>query len=280
MTTTRRTMMVVSDLDGSLLDHYSYSFEQAWEEVSQLEQAGIPLVLASSKTREEILQLRLELNNRHPFIAENGAAVFIPVRYFPQQPDQTVRRDDYWVHEMTLPREHWLEQLAQLEHQFSGDFDSFNSAGVAGIMAMTGLSEAQASAANQREYSEPVRWLGKPEAEHIFIHALETAGATVQRGGRFLSVSGACDKGQALIWLRSRYQEASLTEAIEDLAIGDGANDAEMLEAATTALLVRSPVHNFPSLRKTHGVIRSSNFGPAGWAEGVAQWLRDNNIST
>ncbi|MEH6517253.1 MAG: HAD-IIB family hydrolase [Halioglobus sp.] len=280
MTATRLPMIVVSDLDGSLLDHYSYSFEHAWEEVSQLEQAGIPLVLASSKTREEILQLRFELNNRHPFIVENGAAVFIPVRYFPQQPEQTVRRDDYWVHEMTLPREHWLEQLAQLEHQFHGDFDSFNSAGVAGIMAMTGLSEVQASAANQREYSEPVRWLGKPAAEHLFISALEAAGATVQRGGRFLSVSGACDKGQALIWLRSRYQESSLTEAIEDLAIGDGANDAAMLDAATTALLVRSPVHSFPSLTKTHGVMRSSNFGPAGWAEGVAQWLRDNNIST
>jgi mannosyl-3-phosphoglycerate phosphatase len=280
VTATRRPMMVVSDLDGSLLDHYSYGFEDAWEEVSQLEQAGIPLVLASSKTREEILQLRLELNNRHPFIVENGAAVFIPVRYFPQQPDQTVRRDDYWVYEMTLPRAHWLQQLAQLEHQFAGDFDSFNSAGVNGIMAMTGLSKVQASAANQREYSEPVRWLGQPTAEHVFINALQARGATVQRGGRFLSVSGACDKGRALIWLRARYQEASLTAAIEDLAIGDGANDAAMLEAATTALLVRSPVHDFPSLTKTHGVMRSSNFGPAGWAEGVAQWLRDNNIST
>lgn len=279
MTVKRRPMMVVSDLDGSLLDHYSYSFEQAWEEVSHLEQAGIPLVLASSKTREEILQLRLELNNRHPFIVENGAAVFIPVRYFPQQPEQSVRRDDYWVHEMTLPREHWLQQLAQLEHQFSGDFDSFDRAGVAGIMAMTGLAEAQASAANQREYGEPVRWLGQPAAEQLFINALQAAGASVQRGGRFLSVGGACDKGQALIWLRTRYQEAGPTEVVEDLAIGDGANDAAMLEAATTALLVRSPVHDFPSLTKTHGVMRSSNFGPAGWAEGVAQWLLDNNIS-
>jgi mannosyl-3-phosphoglycerate phosphatase len=280
MTITRRDMMVVSDLDGSLLDHYSYSFDEAREQVRQLEQARIPLVLASSKTREEILQLRLELNNRHPFIVENGAAVFIPVRYFSQQPDQTVRRDDYWVYEMTLPREHWVKRLAQLEPQFPGDFNSFNSAGVAGIMAMTGLSEAQAGAANERGYSEPVRWLGKPATEHLFIVALQAAGATVQRGGRFLSVSGACNKGQALIWLRARYQEASLSGAIEDLAIGDSANDVAMLETATTTLLVRSPVHDFPSLTKTHGVMRSSNFGPAGWAEGVAHWLRDNNIST
>jgi mannosyl-3-phosphoglycerate phosphatase len=280
VTATRRAMMVVSDLDGSLLDHYSYSFEHALEEVQQLERAGIPLVLASSKTREEILQLRLELHNHHPFIVENGAAVFVPVRYFPNQPDQTVRRGDYWVYEMTLSREHWLEQIAELEHQFPGDFDSFSSAGVDGIMAMTGLSEAQASAANQREYSEPVRWLGQPDAEHLFIKRLEAADASVQRGGRFLSVSGACDKGQALIWLRTCYQEANLTGAIEDLAIGDSANDCAMLEAATTALLVRSPVHDFPSLTKTQGVMRSSNFGPAGWAEGVAQWLRDNSIST
>ena len=72
------TRLVFSDLDGSLLDHYSYSYEAALPQMEALERAGIPLILVSSKTRAEILILREELANRHPFIVENGAAVFIP----------------------------------------------------------------------------------------------------------------------------------------------------------------------------------------------------------
>ena len=46
-----------------------------------------------------------------------------------------------------------------------------------------------------------------------------------------------------------------------------------MLEAAETALLVRSPVHEFPPLQRTSGFIHSEGSGPEGWAEGVALWL-------
>ena len=48
-----------------------------------------------------------------------------------------------------------------------------------------------------------------------------------------------------------------------------------MLEAARTALLVRSPVHEFPPLERNQGVIFSRGYGPAGWAEGVERWLYD-----
>jgi predicted mannosyl-3-phosphoglycerate phosphatase (HAD superfamily) len=67
---------------------------------------------------------------------------------------------------------------------------------------------------------------------------------------------------------------------VEDIAIGDSANDCLMLEAATTALLIRSPVHDFPPLARVDGVIRSQLPGPDGWAEGVSQWLQLNSLST
>ena len=69
-----------SDLDGSLLDHYSYSFDAALPAVNALEELDIPLILVSSKTRAEILAVREQLANRHPFIVENGADVFVPQR--------------------------------------------------------------------------------------------------------------------------------------------------------------------------------------------------------
>ncbi|MEZ5573907.1 MAG: HAD-IIB family hydrolase [Halioglobus sp.] len=269
-------LLVFSDLDGSLLDHYSYSFQEAVPAIRALERHGIPLIVASSKTRAEIVELRNELGNNHPFIVENGAAVFIPQRYFPHQPEGTDVVDEFWVHATVPSRHHWLAELRALEEDFAGEFMSFHSAGVAGIMAMTGLTEHQAANANNRHYSEPVKWLGHPQQETDFIQRLQDRGATVVKGGRFLSVSGSCDKGKALHWLRARYQETMPCDTIKDLAAGDSENDRLMLEAAATALVIRSPVHDFPALAKVDGVIRSKKTGPAGWAEGVLQWLALN----
>ncbi|MEP1472026.1 MAG: HAD-IIB family hydrolase [Halieaceae bacterium] len=274
------TRLVFSDLDGSLLDHYSYSYEAAKPQIEALERAGIPLILVSSKTRAEILTLRTELANRHPFIVENGAAVFVPTDYFAEQPANTAERDGYWVREFAPPRSQWLAILADLRQEFLGCFDNFDNAGVAGIMSMTGLSEQQAVAANQREYSEPVRWLADPEQEAQFVLRLQAAGATAARGGRFISVSGLCDKGRALAWLRGHYPLAEGQMAIDDLAIGDSVNDAPMLEQAGTAVVVRSPVHDYPTLTRSQRVIYTDSCGPAGWDEGVSRWLQSNNNFT
>jgi mannosyl-3-phosphoglycerate phosphatase family protein len=266
--------LVFTDLDGSLLDHHDYSFRAALPTLEALESAAIPVMAATSKTRLEVQQLREQLGNRHPFIVENGAAIVIPAGYFPTRPADTLERDGYWVCELGAPRQRWLQLLASLEDTFGGDFEYFSRAGVEGIAAMTGLSQQQAALANQREYSEPVQWLGSDARRREFIEALRVAGATVLQGGRFLTVAGDSDKGRALAWLRAASLQARGAAACHDLAIGDSGNDCAMLEAAETALLVRSPVHDFPVLKRRAGIIRSGEYGPAGWAEGVAQWLR------
>lgn len=265
--------MVFTDLDGSLLDHDSYSYRDALPALHRLGQLQIPVIIATSKTRAEVEPLREELGNRAPFIVENGAAVYIPEGFFTGQPAQTSTRDGYWVREVAAPREHWLAMLAELGESFAGEFDHFARAGNPGIARMTGLSEQAAARANQREYSEPVLWLGSPERREAFIARLRAGGAHPLQGGRFLAVSGDCDKGRALAWLREVYCQAYGADGCHDLAIGDSGNDRAMLEAAETALVVRSPAHGLPSLARSEGIIYSTGFGPAGWAEGVARWL-------
>ena len=76
-------LVVFSDLDGTLLDHDTYSFDAARPALERLRVDGVPLILCTSKTRAEIAPLRRALGNTHPFISENGGAVFIPAGYFP-----------------------------------------------------------------------------------------------------------------------------------------------------------------------------------------------------
>jgi mannosyl-3-phosphoglycerate phosphatase family protein len=242
-------------------------------QLRELERAAIPVIPVSSKTRAEIERLRDQLGNHHPFIPENGAAVYIPARYFPRQPPATVARDGYWVYELVPGRARWVALLALLRDEFPDEFDYFYRAGPAGIARMTGLPEARAREANQREYSEPVHWQGSGARRDAFIARLQSEGATVLQGGRFLSVAGDCDKGRALVWLRDVFGAQEPGRPCHDIAIGDSRNDCAMLEAAESALVVRSTVHDFPPLERREGVYHSRGYGPSGWAEGVARWL-------
>lgn len=269
-------LLVFTDLDGSLLDHFTYRWDAAAEAVSRLRSGHIPLILASSKTRAEMQPLREALGaSRYPMIVENGAAVVVPRGTFTVPLANALPCNDEEEVRFAPPRSRWLALLALLAADFPDEFAGFDALGVAGIQAVTGLDAASAALAARREFSEPVQWLGTPARREQFVAALEAAGARVQQGGRFLTVAGNCDKGQALCYLRCAYQRELPGRPIHDIAIGDSGNDVPMLEAAESALLVRSPTHGFPALARSAGVRRSHGLGPEGWSEGVLAWLQE-----
>jgi mannosyl-3-phosphoglycerate phosphatase family protein len=270
---TQQQWLIFTDMDGSLLDHHNYHFDEAVPTLEALEAQHIPVIPVTSKTQAEVELLRDSLQNTHPFIVENGAAVFIPEGYFPQQPDGTVEKDGYWVKEFVAPRAHWQSIIEQLRPNYSDQFKTFADAGIDGIIAMTGLNVHAAARAARRQFGEPVSWQGNGKLKQQFIDEVTAAGAQVLEGGRFLHVSGDCDKGRALRWLEQVYQLQSPTQQMVSLAIGDSQNDRAMLEQADHALLIRSPVHPLPEVCRSSNLSISTHTGPKGWAEGVNKIL-------
>jgi mannosyl-3-phosphoglycerate phosphatase len=72
-------LLVVTDLDGTLLDEQSYRYDASLPAVRALQALKIPLVLCSSKTKSEMEFLWRELGLSDPFICENGGAIWFPV---------------------------------------------------------------------------------------------------------------------------------------------------------------------------------------------------------
>lgn len=268
--------LIATDLDGTLLDHYTYSHSATDSTLQQLERVGIPVILNSSKTRDEMLALRESLRNRHPFIAENGSAIFIPRSYFPQRPQHARDESGYWVLEPGAPRQSVLEFLRRDGDRYGAPYLNFAAATPQEIVAATGLTHAQAEKANQREYSEPLLWRGDEQQKCAFITRANAAGFTTLQGGRFLHILGQTDKGVATTWLKNIYQQYSEREC-RLIASGDGPNDLDMLKLADIAILVRSPAHPppHPSAQLAHhkDLIISRETGPQGWAEAVQEIL-------
>ena len=265
--------LIFSDLDGTLLDHFTYQSTAVEKTLLQLKRAEIPVILNTSKTFAELEVIHRELHLNTPFIIENGAAIYLPKNTFKTQPEDTVTMGNYWVKSFSLPRQYWLALLSKHSDEFSPYYQGFSTLSESTLGEMTGLSLEDAQRAKQRQYGEPLQWLGDDSTKQAFIELLISLGANVVQGGRFMHVGDYCDKGQALIWLAERYREHFSNHDIATIALGDGENDIAMLEAADIAVQVRSPVHDFPTLHRQHKTIQTQLYGPEGWTEVIQQIL-------
>ena len=264
--------IVYTDLDGTLLDHQTYSWQAAAAMLARLHEADIPVVPCTSKTRAELLPLREELALDTPFIIENGAAVLLPKAMDPGGDAALTLRDGFWVRELVPPRAQWLALIQAAYADVGKVARGFSEMSSDEIAAITGLNAAMAERAASREYGEPLQWLVPPKERVAFRDYIECHGGVVLQGGRFAHVSGGSDKGRALLWLQG-YFHHQWGECPISIAAGDSHNDIAMLETADWALLVRSPSHQPPELMRKSRVLVSDALGPAGWAEGLAQIL-------
>ena len=255
------SLVIFTDLDGTLLDHDSYSWDAARSALSALRAAGIPLVLASSKTAAEIAPLRAELGFAHvPAIVENGAGV-LGAHVGASDADNS-----QW---------HALrDALARMPADLRGPFRGFGDLGIDGVMDATGLSEAGARLAVMRCYSEPGLWTGSEHKRKEFVAALAAEGIAARDGGRFLTLSLGGTKAARMDEIAQEVRGHHKT--VQTVALGDAPNDREMLLAADIGFLVRNP-HAKPIVfdageNATH-IIRTEGVGPVGWNQAVLSLL-------
>ncbi|WP_323844903.1 HAD-IIB family hydrolase [Microbulbifer magnicolonia] len=264
--------LIVSDLDGTLLDHYDYSHAPVDELLNRLERRGVPVILNSSKTLPEILELRRQLHNRHPFIVENGSAIFIPADYFPAAPPAAHRRNHFWVIETGVKRAQLLAFLRADAAEHGAPYLSFAAASCEEIVQATGLSPKQARAAQRRDYSEPLLWRGSAAEQRAFETRARAAGLSTLQGGRFLHLLGPADKGTATLRLLDCYRHCRDID-YRLIAAGDSPNDLDMLRVADIAVLIRAPHRPPPELqaKADQRVFVSEAIGPAGWNETIGR---------
>jgi len=264
--------LIFTDIDGTLLDHFDYSFSHVIDVIAALNERHIPIIANTSKTFAEMEKLQQTIGFHSPFISENGAVIYIPVGYFDQQPEGTITQGYYWVKAFCQPREYWLELLKQHAQAFNDDFIGFSSLSVAALCELTDLSPDNAKLALVRHYSEPLLWQGDAGRQQAFITLMASHGAHILQGGRFLHVGGDSDKGKAMMWLADVYAQQYQT-SVTTIALGDSGNDTAMLEAADIAIQIKSPIHGFPALTPKKPSIKSTEYGPKGWAECINQVL-------
>ncbi|KZN13332.1 HAD-IIB family hydrolase [Marinomonas sp. TW1] len=272
------SLLIFTDLDGTLLDHHTYSFEPAKSAMLSLKTFAIPCVINTSKTFHELLPLRKALNHLDPFIVENGSAVYIPkaLELDIQEPLEEV--GDYWLKAFGPKREELIKMTNDQQEAFT--FQRFSDMSVGQLIKLTGLNQENAKLAMQREFTEPMVWTDSNQALQRFRDYLKPYGVQIQKGGRFSHLMGQdCDKANAMLWLKALYQSQHLDdELITTMALGDGENDIGMLSKADIPVVIRSPVHAPPEVPNRSDAWLTDDYGPKGWAQAINQVLSKQGI--
>ncbi|MCC7498084.1 MAG: HAD-IIB family hydrolase [Bryobacterales bacterium] len=259
--------VVVSDLDGTLLDHHTYSFQAALPALRLLREKKVPLVLSSSKTRSEMEHWRTLIGSSDPFIAENGGCVYVPEGYFPFAVPAAQTRGGYHLLELGTGYAELVESLQAASARSGCRVRGFHQMDAEEISTLCGLAPEIARLARQREFDEPFVVLD-PEREQALVDAIEGAGKRCTRGGRFLHIVGDNDKAAALERLIGLYRR--LDPEVRTIGLGDGLNDIPFLKMANVAYLIHTPwidrmQRAVPPGRAT------ANPGPAGWCEAILE---------
>ena len=241
-------IVVVTDLDGTLLDHHTYEPGPAAAKVATLTDAGVPVVCCSAKTRAEQQAHRQDLGLTGRFVIENGAAI---------------HDDGGPVEVLGLEYDEVRHRLSQAAVVLGVTLRGFGDMDVGEVVERTGLSAEAAARARDRDHTEPFLVVEGEADEPTLREALGAVDLGLQRGARFWTATGHHDKGAAVTILRELFS-VDYGERPLIYGLGDTHNDAAMLAAADVAMLVQRPDGTWADL-DVENLTHINGVGPSGW---------------
>lgn len=277
-------LIVFTDLDATLLDVHTYSWQPAVPALNALKMAHAVIVLVSSKTLAEMEPLYDELGLVGPFVVENGGGIVvkdgdeIAAHLRRELPSADVMRwGDRLVMSLGTEYTQLVEDLAEISSEIGMELVGFSDMSAEKIAELTGLNPAEAEKARMRLFDEP---FVVPEAtlsgETKILRAAEARGLTAVRGGRFFHLIGHAGKGKAVALLIDAFR--SLYGKVHTVGLGDSPNDYPFLELVDTPVLVGGAGCMSDLTEAPASALRTEASGPEGWNEAILRILADRNL--
>ncbi len=263
--------LLFTDLDGTLLNHDDYSCEEARPVLDRLRQEGIPVIIASSKTRAEVEVIQEDLALRVPFIVENGGGIYFPRGYrgIPFLPGS--EREPYFAIRLGTAYDKIREFVVRARRAIP--LRGFGDMAVEEVARLTDLPPERARLAKEREFSEPFL-LEDGERLPGLTALADEAGLAVTRGGRFYHLlRRGQDKGRAARFVKAVF-ERHWNELVMTVGLGDSLNDLPLLEAVDCPVLIPSPGGKGLAISVPR-LVRAKEPGSRGWrkaVEGILGW--------
>ncbi|HIP46476.1 MAG TPA: HAD-IIB family hydrolase [Campylobacterales bacterium] len=247
----KNNTVIFTDLDGTLLNHEDYTFDEALEMLDFIKEQKIPLIFTTSKTKKECEILQEKIGLDAPFIVENGACIF------------GLEGGDI---QLGLHYPEIRLFMDTVKEAFA--INAFSDMSVEAVMEHTDFSYDLAKMAKMRDFSEP--FLIHDERKLTALEKLaEEQGMKILKGGRFYHCVGINqDKGKAVSRVLELFSDS------HSIGLGDNYNDVDMLRVVDTPILL--PHHKGKYIDvQIDNLIKAPHKGSLGWNETLKKILKD-----
>lgn len=262
--------ILFTDLDGTLLDFFDYSYDAAIPALEALEKRNSPIVFCTAKTLAENEYYRKEMGIEDPFIVDNGGAIFIPRNYFAFRFDSKIK-GDYRVVELGASYKVLREALTEIREETGFKITGFGDMTAEEVAKDANFSVEKAELAKAKAYNESFIFDEPKAKEAILFEKINEKGFSFTHGGRYYSIHGKnANKGNAVTILTQLFKKEY--GEIKTIGVGDSTNDIPMLKAVEQPAIVKNKKGTWldislPDLYKADGE------GPEGWVEVVEKFI-------
>ena len=269
-------LIIITDMDGTLLEAGSYSFDTALPALELVRERNVPLVVCSSKTRTEIEHYRERFGNTDPFISENGGALFVPKGHFKDKappPASAAEEEDarYRIVRLGAKYEDLRRVISELQDEGFG-VRGFGDMTAEEIALTTGLPENEAVMAAKREFDEPFVFNGNDAMKEKLVIAVREKGFSITRGW-FYHILGPSDKGGAVSLLIKMYRKEF--GKVRTVGLGNSLNDVPMLRCVDHPVVVEKSGGGYDPCFAGENFKRAKGVGPEGWNRAVIELLEE-----
>ncbi|MDX2270666.1 MAG: hypothetical protein NW237_01780 [Cyanobacteriota bacterium] len=282
--------VVVTGLDGSLLDSQTNSYGAARQGLAALERRSIPLILFSYRTRRQLEEVRQQLHLEHPFLSEDGQGIYLPEDYFPLSilSSTWVHQPPYYTQSLGLPYAQLRQIVQEIRQQLQADLVGFGDWKTGELALAMGITPDQAERMQAREWSEIFSYGGDPERLETALHdqadrwgcrlhlrTLLQARQYYLTGWPAQSAEPSEMQPRAVSLLLDSYRRHA--GSVMSLAIGSEPADAAFLRVASYPVVLPSAQSDMLWSEAGANWHLAELPGPAGWNDAVLTWLEETD---
>ena len=262
------SVVIFTDLDGSLLHRDTFKFDSIKDYIKSLINSGIIIIPNSSKTEVEIEKFNKELGIELPFISENGSLIQglnLINRNFPnkiilsRQKEELIKIFDTKVPEKIRNRCFLISKMDKKKQE-----------------EIFGQKGGRLKDVLDRNYTLPFLFNGEKTEKNELLKILNSNSLTLQEGGR---VSNLCDNVNKIKSMNKVIKIIKKTEEkIKTIAVGDNYNDLDMIKNSDVPCLVFNDQFKLDQIN-IDNLIFSNQPSPEGWADVIKKALAKLNYN-
>ena len=256
------SLIIFTDLDGSLLHRDSFKFDEIKEYIKSLKDDGITIVPNTSKTEKEIKEFTKELGLELPFISENGSLIKGLDLINANFPNNIIlSRDKQKLFEIFTSK---VPGELKKKCKFILDMNEKQQ------IDILGLKDDNLKNALNRKYTIPFLFEGTKLEKNQLAKILKSNTLTMQEGGRVINLGDKTDKVKSMNQVLKIFKK--IEKNIKVIAVGDNFNDLDMLRNCDIPCLVFND-HFKQDQININNLIVSNKPSPEGWADVIKMAL-------